>query len=169
MKVIFLSALALIAAAAATDCDLKAIHETLSANSTTKEDLNTYEPQCKDKSGYDIFDLSKGFPTSAQAKKAQASSACSKLVNIVNSQANIDTQCSVTFNGTTVTYGHLISNFLDGRTYNQSAKVTKPEEESDSGSSESASASGSGSSDAPTTALSFVAYGAIAAIAVALR
>ncbi|KAL3659704.1 hypothetical protein V7S43_015378 [Phytophthora oleae] len=170
MKIVVLSALALIAAVAATDCDLKAIHDTLSANTTTAAKLSKYEPKCKSDSGYDIFDISKSFPTKKQADKAQDSASCSELVNIVNSQANAATQCSITIDGTTVTYGHLISNFLDGRMYNESASGSESAgDKSASESSESASSSGSGASDASTTALSFVTYGAIAAIAVALR
>ncbi|KAG6615513.1 Elicitin-like protein [Phytophthora cinnamomi] len=179
MKIAILSALVLAGvgvSVTATQCDLTAIEAALSSGSSTKANMTASEEPCLEATGYNIFDIS-SFPTSAQAKKAQLSSACSALINIVNGQANVASQCTIEVNGTNVTYGHLISSFLNGKTGNES--------DSGSGSVEIPSASASGStsgsvsktassnstttSDAATTALSFVTYGAIAAIAVALR
>ncbi|GMF09560.1 unnamed protein product [Phytophthora lilii] len=183
MKASFLSALAVASAigvaVTATDCDITAIRTILSTGDKTKTILAANEDECLEDSGYDIFSITT-FPTLDQAEAAQGSNACSNLVNLVNGQVNIDTQCILQLNGTTITYGKLISSFINGKTGNESdsgsgsvelpsesASGSESESESDSTSaSASTSASTSGSA---TTALSFVTYGVIAAIAAALR
>ncbi|POM70776.1 Hypothetical protein PHPALM_12735 [Phytophthora palmivora] len=178
MKTSLLSALILLGALGITVtaegvCDLESIHTALATDVKTKTKLAASEEKCLEDTDYDIFDVS-SFPTLAQAKDAQASEDCSVLINLVNGNANVASQCTIEVNGTQVIYGHLISSFLNGKTGNESdsgsdsagVSASASESESESGSnSSSASASTSSSS---TTALSFVTYGAIAAIAVAL-
>ncbi|OWZ00357.1 hypothetical protein PHMEG_00028470 [Phytophthora megakarya] len=180
MKTFLVSALALLGAiglsVTADVCDLTKIHAALVANSNTSSALSTSEPKCLDATGYDIFANVTSFPTLTQSKKAQKASSCSTLINLVNGNANVQSQCTIEVNGTSVVYGHLISSFINGKTGNESdsgsASVGDSEStsgsESESGSSNS-SAHSSSHSGASTTTLSFVTYGAIAAIAVALR
>ncbi|GMF09561.1 unnamed protein product [Phytophthora lilii] len=103
----------------ATECDLAAIRTTLSTGVKT----NTIcfadnEEKCLEDSGYDIFDIST-FPRLEEAQAAQESVACCNLVNLVNGQVIIDNQCSLRLNGTTITYGFLISSFINGKTGNE--------------------------------------------------
>ncbi|KAG7390421.1 hypothetical protein PHYPSEUDO_007944 [Phytophthora pseudosyringae] len=179
MKVCILSALALLSAVTTgvtgiTTCDVAAIQSSLKASATTNATMSTAQPGCLDDTGYDIFAIT-AFPTLAQSKKAQASSDCSRLINVVNGQANVASQCTILVNGTTITYGKLISSFLNGKTGNESdsgsGSVEAPSD-SDSGSTKSGSNSGSASastSGSAPLALSIATYGAIAAIAIALR
>lgn len=181
MKSLFVPTAALLAAAGvavlATDCDLKGIQSQLEANATIAGTMSTASEKCLDATGIDIFDIEE-FPTKAQVKKAQGSSGCSTLINILNGNANLNTWvCNITVEGKSVVYGRLISDFLDGKTGNESdsgsGSVELPSD-SDSGSSaseESATGSDSASkaSASSTTALSFVAYGVAAAIAAALH
>ncbi|KAL4102831.1 hypothetical protein PRIC1_006573 [Phytophthora ramorum] len=180
MKTSFLSALvlasstgvAVMATGATTTCDLTTIKASLAANTNVKKEFTTNEPVCKSDSKFDIFDITKFPPNSTQADAAQKSSACSSLVNLVNGYANAASQCTVTVNNVTVIYGHVISNFVDGRVYNESASDSGSvgDSESESGS-ESASSSNStdvASSGVSVTVLSLVAYSTIAAIAAIL-
>ncbi|KAG7400427.1 hypothetical protein PHYBOEH_005802 [Phytophthora boehmeriae] len=177
MKTVLVSALGLLVAlvaAANAPCDLAAIKTKLEANATTLADVQQAEQKCLDASGINIFNLTT-FPTTKQAKAAQGSGSCSKLVNYINANQNIDSQCTVTLGNKTIIYGRLISDFLDGKTGNESDSGSGSiEAPSDSGSSESGSNETSktpapSTSGSGATALSFVAYGAIAAIAAALH
>ncbi|CAI5700673.1 hypothetical protein KXD40_007094 [Peronospora effusa] len=177
MKTVFVSALAITlgVAYAATKCDLTAIESSLKSDRKIKNALRTAQSECFEATGYDIFDISV-FPTPEQSKDAQLSSSCSQLVNIVNVQANVASQCTIEVNGTTISYGKLVNAFLDGKTGNESDSGSGSVEfpsESDSGSSEdetnSSFSSPTSTSGSVTTALSFVTYGAIAAVAVALH
>lgn len=178
MKTAFLSALAITLGVvyAATKCDLKAIESSLKSDKKTKTAMTTAQTECFEATGYDIFDISV-FPTPEQSKDAQLSSACSQLVNSVNVQANVASQCTIEVNGTIISYGKLVNAFLDGKTGNESDSASGSVEfssESESGASEDetssslSSSSSTSTSGSAATALSFVTYGAIAAIAVAL-
>ncbi|CAI5742217.1 unnamed protein product [Peronospora destructor] len=177
MKTAFVFALAITlgVAYAATKCDLAAIESSLKSDRETKIAMRTAQTECFEATGYDIFDIFV-FPTPEQSKDAQLSSSCSQLVNIVNVQANVASQCTIEVNGTTISYGKLVNAFLNGKTGNESNSASGSVEfpsESDLGSFEdetslsfSSSTSTFGSA---TTAFSFVTYGAIAAIVVALH
>ncbi|ETL45399.1 hypothetical protein L916_04491 [Phytophthora nicotianae] len=183
MKTAFLSALAVAGAIGmavmATECDLTSIEDTLLANSTIAAKMTPAQEKCEEDTGVDIFAITE-FPTKEVALEIQQSDdGCNVLINLVNGYTNINTQCTLEINGTVVIYGRLISDFLDGKTGNEtdSSSDSGSESESESASSSasesgssSSSASTSGStSSASTTALSIVTYGAIAAIAAALR
>ncbi|CAH0476838.1 unnamed protein product [Peronospora belbahrii] len=177
MKTLFVSTLAitLSVAYAASKCDLSAIESSLKSDKRTKTTMSTAQPGCLEDTGYDIFDISV-FPTLKQSQDAQLSNYCSQLINTVNGQANVASQCTIEANGTTITYGTLISAFLNGKTGNESDSGSGSVElvnESNSNSfeddSSSSTLSSSSTSGSGTTAMSFVTYGAIIAIAAALR
>ncbi|KAE9024789.1 hypothetical protein PR003_g18159 [Phytophthora rubi] len=184
MKTAFLSALAVAGAIgvafSATTCDLAEIKTTLMANATIAAELTPAAAKCETDTGVDIFAIT-AFPTKETALKFQLSDkGCSPAINLVTRTVNINTRCTIEVNGTVVIYGDLISDFLAGKTGNESdsgsGSVEAPSEsasgsesESESGSSSTASTNSTTTSDAATTALSFVTFGAIAAIAVALR
>ncbi|GMF30138.1 unnamed protein product [Phytophthora fragariaefolia] len=185
MKTAILSVLALVGAIGASvlgeTCNFAAIKTTVMANATVAAALGPAADKCTEDTGVDIFAIT-AFPTKETAKKFQASNdGCNVAINLVTSTVNINTRCTLTVNGTVVIYGDLVSAFLAGKTGNESdsgsgsvgstsdsASSSGSESESDASSSSSTSKSSS-TSDAATTALSFVTYGAIVAIAAALR
>ncbi|EGZ20145.1 hypothetical protein PHYSODRAFT_285373 [Phytophthora sojae] len=160
-------------------CDLAAIKTTLMGNETIADKLTTAADKCEADTGVDIFAI-EGFPTKETALEFQQSNdGCNVAINIVTSQANINTRCHIDVNGTMVIYGDLVSDFLTGKTGNESESdsaseslsesASGSESESESGSSSTASSNSTSTSDAPTTTLSLVMYGAVAGIAIALR
>lgn len=132
--------------------------------------------KCKEDTGVDIFAIS-DFPTKATALKIQKSDkGCNVVINLVNVYANTDAQCTIEINGINVTYGRLISDFLDGKIGNEtdtssdsSNEIATISSESESGSTSSSSSDQIITSGASTKVLSLTTCGAITAIAFALR
>lgn len=156
-------------------CDLENIEATLLSNSTIAAEVKRSKEQCKQDTGVDIFAITEFLTNATASEFQQSNKGCNILINLVNGYTNVNTQCTIVVNGTEKVYGRLISDFLDGKTGNETDSSSDSASESTSASS-SASESGSNSSLASastsgssTTALSIVTYGAIAAIAVALR
>ncbi|KAH7463724.1 hypothetical protein PRIC1_006572 [Phytophthora ramorum] len=185
MQTSYLSALALVAAvtySSAADCDFAKIESLLYSNAT--EGL----ANCENATGIDIFAVST-FPTTEQVTQLSQNVDCADYLNQINQVANAETQCNVTIEGVAINFGTLIADFLTGKTGNESDSGSGSIEipsESGSGSvaasgstnlDSSAATSGStasskstGSSSASSAhALSFVAYGVVAAIALALQ
>ncbi|KAG7390422.1 hypothetical protein PHYPSEUDO_007945 [Phytophthora pseudosyringae] len=184
MKTAFVSAAALVAAAAyssAADCDMAKIESMLYPNAT--QGL----ADCVNATGVDVFAVSQ-FPTSEQVTQLSQNVDCADYLNQINQVANAEIQCNVTVEGVSINFGALIADFLTGKTGNES--------DSGSGSIEVPSASASGSLAAGSTvldssatssgstaaskstgssgassahALSFLAYGVAAAVAMALQ
>ncbi|OWZ00356.1 hypothetical protein PHMEG_00028469 [Phytophthora megakarya] len=181
MKTAFVSAAALVAAAAyssAADCDMSKIESMLYPNAT--QGL----ADCENATGIDIFGVSQ-FPTSEQVTQLSQSVDCADYLNQINQVANSEIQCNVTIQGVSVNFGKLIADFLTGKTGNESdsgsgsieipSASASGSEASGSANLDSSTSSGSaaskssGSSDASAQALSFVAYGVAAVVAIALQ
>ncbi|CEG42113.1 Elicitin [Plasmopara halstedii] len=174
MKSVLLSGFAVAGAVSlavsATQCDLKSIKNTLLSNSTIKAKLDPAQIKCSEDSGIDMFAITE-FPSKETALEIQQSDkGCNILINLINGYTNINTQCTIQINGTTVTYGRLISDFLDGKTGNETDSVSSSGSESESSSSASTFGNSGNSSSLPSTSgastlsLSLVTYGVIAAI-----
>ncbi|KAL3659705.1 hypothetical protein V7S43_015379 [Phytophthora oleae] len=183
MKSAFVSAAAIVAAAAyssAADCDMSKIESMLYPNAT--QGL----ADCENATGIDIFSVSQ-FPTTEQVTQLSQNVDCADYLNQINQVANAEIQCNVTIEGIPINLGTLIADFLTGKTGNESdsgsgsieipsdsasGSVASGSADLDSSASSAASASSksTGSSGASNVqALSFVAYGIAAVVAMALQ
>ncbi|RLN13872.1 hypothetical protein BBJ28_00014835 [Nothophytophthora sp. Chile5] len=176
MKTSFLTTLALVnvaagLAVATAPCNMDAIKEKLPSNMTT------VQTKCESSTGIGIFNMT-SFPTKAEVTLLHHNTDCSMFINAVNTRANSEIDCNVTVDGVSTNYRTLINKFLSGHTGNESDSGSGSVEfpsESDSGSATGNTPTPTPSTTATVTSgsaasvLSFVAYGAVAAIALALH
>lgn len=158
-------------AVTATQCDLKSIEDTLLANATIKAKMEPAQTKCEEDSGVDMFAITE-FPTKETALAIQQSDkGCNILINLINGYTNINTQCTIEINSTVVVYGRLISDFLDGKTGNETdtssdsgSKSESPTSAPEPDGNANPKATLPPTSSASALALPFVVYAAIAAV-----
>ncbi|KAI9906402.1 hypothetical protein PsorP6_003447 [Peronosclerospora sorghi] len=142
---------------------------------------------CQSATGIDIFAVSQ-FPSSDQVKKLSQNVDCANYLNQINQRANAEIQCNVTVEGVPINFGHLIAEFLTGKTGNETdtskddtiqlpsgsdsgtnSSMEQTEAPTSSKPDETPKKSSPSTSASDTRALSFIAYCVAATLALALQ